>query len=137
MNDIVLFVVGALSASSVMMWWFDTSLRIHILEIIRWLGYKKHDTNYWCVKQDIGIDEPFKNDLADWTPSDFDIWISEHLPSKLAELISCPGCFSLHVSYCVAALAQLITWQFNPILFVCCVFAWPWLIRASLKLIKS
>lgn len=125
-SNAFLFIVGAFIVGSWLMWWFNTNLPIHVLQIIRALGYRKNDKEFWSKNESIeGIDDTFTLDLNDFASEDFNGWMEARSPGWLAELLSCPGCLSMHLSFWIAIIAQLVTWQFNPILFLACWWAWP------------
>jgi hypothetical protein len=131
MNDLFLqWAVGCLVAASIMMWWFNTSIGVHILEIIRWVGVKKKNAYFWSVP----VDGDLRNDLADFTKADFDDWLFDKLHSKLAELLTCPGCFSAHVSFWVALASQVITQTCSLELFLASWLGWPVLVNILLNL---
>lgn len=122
MNElIIMWLLGCAIVGSILMWWFNTSLPVHILEILRMLGYRRKNTEFWSVP----VVEGVRNDLADFTKQDLQAWMQDHLPAKLAELLSCPGCFSAHASFWVAAGMQLFLPAYSIPFFLACWFGWP------------
>lgn len=131
MNDLILYwVVGCFAAASIMMWWFNTALGVHLLELVRWLGFKKKNAHFWSVP----VDNDLRNDLSDFTKSDFDDWLFDKLNPKLAELLTCPGCLSAHVSFWVAALIQVLLPTYSLELFLASCLSWPVLVNILLNM---
>lgn len=115
MTDTFLFtyIVGALSVSYALMAWFRTGLALHIVDFIQGLGIS-HEV--WD-----GYDE--------WAPAtkeqldDYLIAKLGHLPLWL-ELLCCPICLSLHLSYTIAIIICLFSdtsWWLVPT----AVAGWP------------
>ncbi len=131
MNDLfVYWIVGCLAAASIMMWWFNTAIGVHILEVVRWLGVKKKNLKFWSVP----VDGDLRNDLSDFTKSDFEDWLFDKLNPKLAELLTCPGCLSAHVSFWVALLTQFFTQTYSLGLFVASCLCWPIVVNILLNM---
>lgn len=96
--ELFIYSLTVLSVSSWMMWWFTTSFPIHVLEVLRFLGFKKHDANYWIIEAVPGFPG---TDLSRWTRVDFEDW-SHKRNHYMAELFTCPGCMSMHISFWVS-----------------------------------
>lgn len=129
MNDITNYIMGSFVVSSIMMWWFNTNLPIHVVQIAKKLGYRKKDSQFWYS------DTP----LELWTKVDLDTWKMRVLPPWLDELSSCPGCLSMHISFWVSAFTTLITWH-GPSSLVFFFFAWggwPYLSNLFLSILKK
>ena len=122
-DQIVIWAVGALSVVSVLMWWFNTGLPTHLFEVLRFLGWKRKKAGFWTHTMTL-VGKERAIDLKDFSPRDFDEWASERIHPKIIELMNCPGCFSFHVSFWVAATAQCLT-GFDPLFFISCVATWP------------
>ena len=134
MSDLFIhWAAGCLVSASVMMWWFNTAIGVHILEIARAIGFRKKDTHFWSVPVDVGL----RNDLSDFTKSDFEDWVFDKLNSKIAELLTCPGCLSMHISLWVALISQAITQTFSLELFLASWFGWPIVINILLNLTRT
>jgi len=138
-KDIIILVAGAYVVASWMMWWFTTSLPIHVLEVLRYFGWRSKDTEFWGAE--VMPNFP-KIDLAKWTRPEFDDWMHKLNP-YIGELLSCPGCFSFHVAFWVSALVNTMMgfidgftlWRL--LMFYLCWKAWPFAANSLLKKIKS
>lgn len=137
--DVLILISGAYITSSWMMWWFNTSLQIHVLEIIRWFGWKKKDDQFWSAEVVEGF-PPI--DLSKWTRKEFEEWMHNKNP-YIAELLSCPGCFSFHVAFWVSIVMNvfcLIKYDLNferVLVFLTGWYAWPSFANKYLKSIRG
>lgn len=129
MSNTQIYVMGALCVSSMMMWWFNTNLPIHIAQIIKWLGYKNTDKTFWYSDTPIHL----------WTESDFNDWKMRSLPAWLDELTSCPGCMSMHLSFWTSLFLNTITWNGYEsfVLFLLAWLGWPYIANLALALLKK
>lgn len=121
-DKLILWFVGAGATSSVLMWWFRTRLQVHLVEALRCLCFWKTD-DYWSVQQEIG-GRLLKVPLEDFSSSDLESWFRDKLGDMTAELFSCPGCFSAHVSLWVSVAIQLFNEVDIPF-FLSCLLTWP------------
>jgi hypothetical protein len=122
MNDmVVIWLAGLTITYSILMWWFSTALPVHLLELLRFMGIKRKNADFWSVPLPGGL----RNDLAYFTRKDVEEWMQSHLPSKIKELLSCPGCMSAHVSFWTAAALQLFLPQYSLPFFLACWLGWP------------
>lgn len=129
MSNIQTYLLGALCVSSVMMWWFNTNLPIHIVQILNKLGLKKNNKTFWYSETPIEL----------WTQHDYVNWKMRSLPAWLDELTACTGCFSMHVSFWFALLLV----SFN--IYNCASFSffllawlgWPYISNVTLALLKK
>lgn len=112
-----------------MMWWFTTNLPIHIVQILKWLGLKKGDADFWASDTPIEF----------WTQMDFTQWKMRSLPAWLDELSSCPGCFSMHLSFWTSLVLSILTWHGYEsfILFLLAWLGWPYIANVALALLKK
>lgn len=99
MQLIELFIFGVLTAASIHMTWFHSSLPIHLCKILRAIGWHKHDEMFW----------PTGVDYQTWMRHEWDIWANAHLPLLLAELLTCPVCLSWHISFWVSVVLTITT----------------------------
>lgn len=121
---IFVYIAGALTCCSIMMYWFRTNLPVHIVQIINKLGYKKNDPLFWASDTPIEL----------WTRVDYNDWKFKSLPSWLDELSECPGCLSFHVAFWVSLVCMLLTWQgyASFVLFVLACGGWPYISNYAL-----
>ena len=121
----LMFSANTYIVASWLMWLFDTTLLIHIFELLRYAGYRKSDTDYWSRVEYVG-DKPLKYDLASFTREDLDEWMSTHLNKFWRGVLSCPGCLSMHISFWTALSSSILIYGFavlnNPVLLF--LFAW-------------
>lgn len=129
MSYIELYIMGALCVSSMMMWWFNTNLPIHVVQILKWIGFKKNDKEFWESDTPINL----------WTQLDYNNWKMRVLPGWLDELSSCPGCLSMHLSFWTALSMTALTWQGYQsfILFLLAWFGWPYISNVALAVLKK
>ena len=129
MSNIELYITGALCVSSMMMWWFTTNLPIHIVQILKWLGFKKENKEFWESDTPIHL----------WTQMDFMHWKMRSLPAWLDELTSCPGCLSMHLSFWTALFVNVLTWHGyeSLILFLLAWLGWPYISNVALAFLKK
>lgn len=132
---IVAWLVGAGVSSSVLMWWFHTRLPIHFLEIARLIFFWTRKSDFWTVSQSIG-GKTYRTDLEDMSSVDLERWFGEHFGRHVSELLSCPGCFSAHVSWWVAVSVQFAT-GFDLLFFVSCWLTWPVVSNLALACLKK
>lgn len=137
--DIVVLLVGGFIVSSCLMWWFNTSLPIHMLGVLRFLGWKTDDSQFWSTE--IDPDLP-RVDLSRWTRVDFDEWVNDR-SHVLGELLTCPGCLSFHIAFWVSFVMSsslVLIDGYHPIRlcgFIAGWLAWPSIGNYVLKLIKT
>ena len=129
MSNIELYITGALCVSSMMMWWFNTNLPIHIVQILKWAGFKKNDKDFWESDTPINL----------WTQMDFTHWKMRSLPAWLDELTACPGCLSMHLSFWTALCVTILTWRGyeSLILFLLAWLGWPYISNVALAFLKK
>ena len=133
---VIMWVVGALATGSILMWWFRTLLPVHLLEALRFLGWKKRDDKFWSTTMQAGsmtLEVP----LQDFTTVDFNSWIGSKCGPKVAELLGCPGCLSFHVAFWLAVFLQIVTFTFSPLLFLACLLTWPVVGNLLLQKLKA
>lgn len=134
MNELVmLWFAGCAVVASILMWWFNTFLLVHFLEIFRMLGFRKKNKNFWSVP----VDGELRNDLAHFTREDLETWLYTNWHPKLAELVSCPGCFSAHASFWVAVAMQVGLQEVCLPFFVLCWLGWPSISNVLLTKIRG
>lgn len=129
MNNTEIYILGSLVVSSIMMWWFNTNLPIHVVYIIKKLGYKSYDKHFW--KSDTPIEL--------WTKVDLNEWKQRHLPAWLDELSECPGCLSMHISFWTALFFTILTWHGfeSLVLFLLAWGGWPYIGNVALAFLKK
>lgn len=132
---IVSWFAGLAIVASVLMWWFNTALLVHILEIFRAVGIKRKNAEFWSVP--LYGSSSLRNDLAYFTKNDVDAWMQTHFHPKMAELLSCPGCLSAHVSFWTAAALQPFLSEYSIPFFVVCWLGWPGLANVLLAQSRS
>ena len=129
MSFTFLYITGSLIVSSIMMWWFNTNLPIHVVQLLHMLGYKKDDESFWYSETPIEF----------WTKTDLDAWKIRVLPAWLDELSACPGCLSMHISFWVSIFITLITWQgYTSVVFFFTAWGgWPYLGNLALNKLNN
>ncbi len=129
MSEALVYLYGSFMVSSIMMWWFHTNLPIHLVQIIKKLGYKKQDEMFWSSPTPISL----------WTKVDLDTWKMNNLPAWLDELLACPGCLSMHISFwCACFITSISKNVDNPLLFFFLAWGgWPFLSNIFLLVLKK
>lgn len=129
MTNLEVYIGGALTVSSMLMCWFNTNLPIHIVHVLKILGWRKHDTKIW------ESDTP----IEFWTKVDLTSWKQRVLPAWLDELTECPGCLSVHFSFWFALFISAITWRGAEsfVLFVLACGGWPYISNIALAKLKA
>ena len=138
-KDIIILVAGAFATASWMMWWFTTSQPVHVLEVLRYLGWRAKDKEFWSAEV---MPQFPKIDLSKWTRPEFDEWMHQR-NTYLAELLTCPGCFSFHIALWLSLFVNTIMcfvdgftiWRL--LMFILCWQSWPYLSNFLLKKLKS
>lgn len=127
-DTLILYCMGAMSVSSMMMWWFNTNLQIHIVQILHAIGYKKHNMIYWVSDTPMHV----------WTKQDLLQWKSSSLPAWLEELTECPGCMSMHFSFWFALVVTACTWTGYQSLafFLLAWTGWPYIANLALHKLR-
>ena len=129
MSKLELYILGSFCVSSMMMWWFTTNLPIHVVQILHWSGFKKDNKEFWESDTPIHL----------WTQFDFSQWKMRSIPAWLDELTSCPGCFSMHLSFWTSLVFYILTWT-GPdsfILFLLAWLGWPYISNLNLAILKK
>lgn len=129
MSKLEIYILGSICVSSMMMWWFTTNLPIHVVQILKCLGFKTDDKKFWESDTPIHL----------WTQFDFNEWKMKNIPGWLDELTSCPGCLSMHLSFWTALLFSILTWTGydSLILFLLAWLGWPYIANFNLALLKK
>ena len=129
MSNIEIYILGSICVNSMMMWWFNTNLPIHIVQVLKKLGLKKDDKEFWESDTPIHL----------WTQMDFSQWKMRSIPAWLDELTSCPGCFSMHLSFWTAAFFTVLTWKGYDsfVLFLLAWLGWPYITNVALAFLKK
>lgn len=92
------YIIGLLAVSSFLMAWFDTDIMVHLLHLLRKLGWRKSDPEWW---HPIPEHETTKDDL--------DMYLAGYGKYPLLDkLLSCPVCFSFHLSFWVSLVMYLL-----------------------------
>jgi hypothetical protein len=129
MSNIEIYILGSFCVSSMMMWWFNTNLPIHIVQILKKAGLKKNDKEFWEADTPIHL----------WTQMDFTHWKMRSLPAWLDELTSCPGCLSMHLSFWTSLLITSLTYHGyeSLTLFLLAWLGWPYISNVALAFLKK
>lgn len=130
LNELIfVYIAGALTCSSIMMFWFNTNLPIHIVQVLYKLGYRKKDSEFWASETPVEL----------WTRRDFSSWKFRALPAWLDELSECHGCLSFHIAFWVALLSALLTWKgYESFVFFYLAWGgWPYISNYALNKLKQ
>lgn len=121
---VLIWIIGFLCSSSILMWWFRTGLPIHVFQFIKKLGYKKKDDEFWASDTPIDL----------WTRADFEEFAAFKL-GLLGELLLCPGCLSAHISLAVGAVTAWAfqCWWLLPVFWL----SWPYPLNLALKKLSN
>lgn len=121
---IIAYLIGTLGTSSIMMWWFKTNIHIHILQLLKWIGFKRKNETFWHSETPIEF----------WTQEDLDMWKLENYPAWLDELTSCKGCFSFHIAFWSALITTVFVWSgpASLIFTLSSIVSWPYLMNYNL-----
>lgn len=111
---ICIFLLGFLITAGLHRAWFTSGLPVHVFKILRRCGWGK--AKPW----------PEGVEYAEWLIDDFRTWCAINLHPLVAELLSCPVCFSYHLSFWIAA-AMLVCG--GPTWLLLAWPAWPELIN--------
>ena len=105
---------------------FTTKFPQHLFEIARTLGYKRKDPDFFIYQTEVaGI--PYEESVGNLTAADFESWLFEgdfgSRHPKIAELLTCPGCFSMQLGLWLGLIMAIAIqqWWMWPIAFV----SWP------------
>lgn len=131
---ILAWFVGAGVCSSILMWHFQTRLLSHILDLTRNLLFWWKGNEFWILDQEIG-GKVYPVEIGEMTSDDLTEWVRGRFGGYTAELISCPGCFSAHVSWWVAVGIQLFT-GLDLLYFLSCWLTWPIISNLFLAYLK-
>lgn len=89
-ESLYIFAVGALIAAGLHRSWFNTQLPVHVFKGLRYFGWGAHK------------DWPNPIDLRHWLRHECETWFILNTPHLVGELLTCPVCFSYHLSFWVA-----------------------------------
>ena len=126
MRDIQTYICGSLVVGSIMMWWFNTNLPIHVVQILKLVGFNKNKPEFYQSETPIEY----------WTKVDFDNWKQVNIPAWLDELTACPGCLSMHISFWTALFFTLLAKE-NILFFFLAWGGWPYIGNYLLAKLKS
>jgi hypothetical protein len=124
--NIILYLQGAMIVSSLMMWWFNTNLPIHVVQLLKYFGYKRNNEAFWASSTPIEL----------WTNLDLADWKQRHIPAWLDELTECPGCLSNYISFVTAIGVSCLCSQ-SPAFFILAWLGWPYISNVALAVLKK
>lgn len=89
--------------------WFRTGLPAHVFELI-----KVVDDRFKFCREDFWPEDVVWGSNT-WTPDEWEVWATIQMP-YLGELLTCPICFSWHLSFWVSFFVALVTgnWWIIP-----------------------
>lgn len=116
MNTMFEYLAGSLMVSSIMMWWFNTNLPIHVIQILKLIGFNKNKPEFYQSETPVEF----------WTKVDLDEWKMKHMPPWLDELLSCPGCLSMHISFWTSVFVTVLS-KNNALFFFLAWGGWPYI----------
>jgi hypothetical protein len=116
MHTEFVYLAGSFIVGSIMMWWFNTNLPIHVVQILKLAGFNKSKPEFYSSDTPIEF----------WTKVDFDEWKMKQLPVWLDELLACPGCLSMHISFWVALFITLLA-KHDALFFFLAWGGWPYI----------
>ena len=124
LTNVCLWALGPFAVASILMVFFTTKFTQHLFEAAKKLGYRRKRDAYYTY-----CDEAleYKEEVGKLTRDDMNKWLLhgdfgvEH--PKLAELLTCPGCFSMQLGLWLGLIAACCSGQlwYWPILFL----TWP------------
>lgn len=130
MTTLIIYILGLLAVSSLLMAWFFTELPVLVFHLLRWLGV-------------LTINDAFWNAIPLWysTRDDWSTAISTHWSNFFAaSLLDCRFCLSFHLSFWISAacfaVARCYNLEFPAIMIVACTLSWPVLSNSIIKLAK-
>lgn len=115
-EKIALWLIGALACGSILKIWFDTTFLCLCFKLLRALGFKKGDSEYWDIDP-IEYKHWLRFQAMSWAGRD-------KVPSWLVHLWGCPGCFSTHVAFWTSMTISLVQWDFWWLLVGTPTFIW-------------
>lgn len=123
-TNCLIWAIGPFAVASILMVFFTTKFTQHLFEIARKLGYRRKHATYYTYT-DKALD--YKEEVGKLTKDDMYKWLHEgefgadH--PKLAELLTCPGCFSMQLGFWLGLIVALVTGQlwYWPVGFL----TWP------------
>lgn len=125
------YIITLLSATSLLYTFFNSSLPCLIAYIIKGIGYKKNNKDFWIVPSD----EVLLGDAAEprspltWTNTDFEEFALNKLPLFLSSLITCRYCLCYHIIFWInlfAFIALFIAgYNISLLFFLACVMSQP------------
>jgi hypothetical protein len=119
-----LWLLGPFAVASILMIFFTTNFNQHLFEILRKCGYKRKDATYYMFYDPV-LD--FNEEVGKLTQSDMNQWLThgtfgeEH--PKLAELLTCPGCFATQCALWLGLLTSIVVG--NIWFFPIALLTWP------------
>lgn len=114
MDYIYIYIVGLLSAASLMLAWFHSGLPEHIIGTFRLIGVARNNHEFWEAL------------ATNWQDA-----LNIYYPNLLSELLTCTVCLAFHVSFWVGLVSYILTDVplYYPIITAC---SWPILINLIL-----
>ena len=98
--NLVTFSLGLLIAATAHMVWFNSNFPVHVFQLLhlsparKFMGFPPADqVRYWL-----------RDDWETWLAIRYGHW---PYPFSLSELLTCPVCFSVHVSFWISVIAVL------------------------------
>jgi hypothetical protein len=119
MDKISFYLTGLGIACTLHRWWFHTALPVYTTKLLRVLGWRWREVNFW----------PDDHDYKFWYRETWQEWFDKArtIPLLWRNGLSCPSCLSLHVSW----LAFLLLWALtdrtpHDLMYLpACALSWP------------
>lgn len=115
----VYYIVGMLTAASLLLAWFQSGLPYHVLGLLEKLGWNKEHPSFWHAVRE-----------------KWDDALNVYYPNLLSELLSCPVCLSFHVSFWIGVGSLFIASDLCLWYPIVTALSWPILINILLSKVK-
>ena len=128
---LLLIPLVSLMAASWLFTWLHTRLPIHAFEILRALGWRRNQENFWTYE-----------DWQHWTREDWEMWLNSvfalqgRVYAVIAEGLSCRHCLSWHATFWMTLVIFALR-GLSPHWFLLTWWASPWLVLYIVKLLEN
>lgn len=119
---IIIYIIGCLGTSSLLLAWFHSGLPLHIFDFLKYIGLLKKAKEY---------PEFWENLITDWQ-----LAITMLYPNLLSELITCPICLSFHISFWIGVVTLAFGLDLPFYYPIITAVSWPILSNLLIKLYK-
>lgn len=132
MNNLIFYIATLFASVSLLITYFNSQMPCLILWILKCLGFKSKDKNYFHLSNYITeLDGNYSGDYMkisdnplDWTVEDWEQFANERLPKFFSHLLTCRFCLCYHIVFWFNILFFIPAYFLYNISFSIVFIAW-------------